>query len=138
MLSDPVTAFGLGDGGAHSGQTCDASSTTFLLTHWARDRRGDRLPIEMAVHKMTGATADLYGLGDRGRLVPGQKADVNLIDFENLTLRRPELVHDLPADARRLIQRSDGYVATVNAGEVTMEDGEDTGARPGRLIRGAR
>jgi N-acyl-D-aspartate/D-glutamate deacylase len=138
MLTDPVTAFGLGDGGAHAGQTCDASSTTFLLTHWVRDRQGDRLPLELAVHKMTGATADLYGLGDRGRLLPGKKADLNLIDFDNLTLRRPELVHDLPADARRLIQRSDGYVATINAGVVTMDQGEDVGTRPGRLLRGAR
>jgi N-acyl-D-aspartate/D-glutamate deacylase len=138
MLSDPVTAFGLGDGGAHAGQTCDASSTTFLLTHWVRDRRGDRLPLELAVHKMTGATADLYGLGDRGRLQPGKKADLNLIDLDNLQLHRPELVHDLPGDARRLIQRADGYVATINAGEVTLDQGEDTGARPGRLLRGPR
>jgi N-acyl-D-aspartate/D-glutamate deacylase len=138
MLSDPVTAFGLGDGGAHAGQTCDASTTTFLLTHWVRDRKGDRLPLELAVHKMTGATADLYGLGDRGRLVPGKKADLNLIELDALQLHRPELVHDLPGDARRLIQRADGYVATINAGEVTLEDGEDTGARPGRLVRGPR
>jgi len=139
MLSSPITAFGLGDGGAHSGQTCDASSTTFMLTHWARDRRrGPRLPIEVAVAKITSATADLYGLGDRGRLLPGKKADFNVIDFDRLQLRRPELVHDLPAGAKRLIQKADGYVATINAGEVVMSEGEDTGARPGRLLRGAR
>jgi N-acyl-D-aspartate/D-glutamate deacylase len=139
MLTRTVTAFGLGDGGAHCGQTCDASSTTFMLTHWVRDRRrGPRLPLELAVHKITGATADLYGLGDRGRLLPGCKADLNLIDFDRLRLRRPEVVHDLPGGARRLIQRADGYVATINAGEVIMAEGEDTGARPGRLLRGAR
>jgi N-acyl-D-aspartate/D-glutamate deacylase len=139
MLASPVTAFGLGDGGAHVGQTCDASSTTFMLTHWVRDRRrGPRLPLELAVHKITGATADLYGLGDRGRLLAGLKADLNLIDFDRLRLRRPELVEDLPGGARRLVQRADGYVATVNAGEVIMAEGEDTGARPGRLVRGAR
>ncbi|WP_334143289.1 N-acyl-D-amino-acid deacylase family protein [Rhabdothermincola sp.] len=139
MLASPVTAFGLGDGGAHVGQTCDASSTTFMLTHWVRDRqRGPRLPLELAVHKITGATADLYGLGDRGRLRPGLKADLNLIDFDRLQLRRPELVQDLPGGARRLVQRAEGYVATVNAGEVVMAEGEDTGARPGRLVRGAR
>jgi N-acyl-D-aspartate/D-glutamate deacylase len=137
MLTHPATAFGLGDGGAHAGQTCDASSTTFLLTHWARDRRGKRLDLEAAVHKMTGATADLYGLADRGRLLPGLKGDLNLIDFEALQLRRPELVTDLPGGARRLVQRADGYVATINAGEVILQEGEDTGARPGRLLRGA-
>jgi N-acyl-D-aspartate/D-glutamate deacylase len=136
MLASPVSAFGLGDGGAHAGQTCDASSTTFLLTHWARDRQGAQLGLEAAVHKMTGATADLYDLRDRGRLAPGMKADVNIIDFERLQLRRPELVHDLPAGGRRLIQRADGYVATINGGEVVMQHGEETGARPGHLVRG--
>ena len=115
MLMSPVTSFGLGDGGAHSGQTCDASSTTFMLTHWARDRtRGPLLPLELAVQKITSATADLYGLGDRGRLLPGYKGDANVIDFDRLRLRRPELVYDLPAGARRLIQKAEGYVATVN------------------------
>ena len=85
---------------------------------------------------MTGSTADLYDLRDRGRLAPGMKGDVNIIDFERLQLRRPELVHDLPAGGRRLIQRADGYVATINRGEVVMEHGEETGARPGRLVRG--
>jgi len=138
MLAHPLTAFGLGDGGAHAGQTCDASSTTFLLTHWARDRQGQQLTVEAAVHKMTGATADLFGLGDRGRLVPGMKGDVNVIDFERLQLHRPELVHDLPANGKRLIQHADGYSYTINAGAVVLEDGEDTGARPGHLLRGAR
>jgi N-acyl-D-aspartate/D-glutamate deacylase len=138
MLVHPTTVFGLGDGGAHAGQTCDASTTTFLLSYWARDRMDGRLPLEEAVRKLTSATADVFGLGDRGRLVPGAKADVNVIDFERLQLRRPELVADLPGDAKRLVQRSDGYLATLNCGEITFEHGADTGARPGRLVRGAR
>jgi N-acyl-D-aspartate/D-glutamate deacylase len=138
MLRHPTSAFGLGDGGAHAGQTCDASTTTFLLTHWARDRDHGRLTVEDAVHKMTQATATLYGLGDRGVLAPGFVGDCNVIDHERLQLRRPELVADLPAGASRLIQRADGYVATVKSGQVTFEGGEDTGARPGALLRGAR
>ena len=138
MLSSPATVFGLGDGGAHAGQTCDASSTTFLLTHWVRDRAGARLPLEKAVKKMTSDTAAVFGLGDRGRLAPGLRADLNVIDMERLQLRRPQLVHDLPGGASRLIQRAEGYVATICAGEVTLVEGEDTGARPGALIRGER
>ncbi len=138
MLRHPTSAFGLGDGGAHAGQTCDASTTTFLLSHWARDRAGDRLTVEDAVHKMTAATASLYGLGDRGVLAPGYVGDANVIDHERLQLRRPELVHDLPGGAGRLVQQADGYAATVKSGQVTFAGGEDTGARPGRLLRGAR
>jgi N-acyl-D-amino-acid deacylase len=138
MLVHPTTVFGLGDGGAHAGQTCDASTTTFLLSYWARDRDHGRLPLEEAVRKLTSATADVFGLGDRGRLLPGKKADVNIIDFEQLSLRRPHLVSDLPGGAKRLVQRSTGYVATVNCGEMTFDNGEDTGARPGVLVRGAR
>ncbi len=138
MLRHPATALGLGDGGAHASQTCDASATTFMLTHWARDRDGEGLGLEQAVQKMTSSTAGLYGLGDGGVLAPGKKGDVNIIDFDRLQLHRPQLVHDLPGGAKRLIQRSDGYVATVNSGEITFEEGEDTGARPGRLLRGAR
>ncbi len=138
MLRHPTTAFGLGDGGAHAGQTCDASTTTFLLTHWARDRDHGRLTVEDAVHKMTQATASLYGLGDRGVLAPGYVGDVNVIDHGGLELRRPELVADLPGGASRLIQRADGYLFTIKSGEVTFAGGEDTGARPGRLLRGAR
>src|SRR5690606_9726663 len=124
--------------GAHAGQTCDASTTTFLLTHWARDRGHDRLTVEEAVHKMTQVTATLYGLGDRGVLAPGFVGDLNVIDHDRLQLRRPELVADLPGGATRLVQRADGYLATVKSGEVTFEHGEDTGARPGALLRGAR
>jgi N-acyl-D-amino-acid deacylase len=130
MLRHPTSAFGLGDGGAHAGQTCDASTTTFLLTHWARDRDHDRLTVEAAVQKMTQATATLYGLGDRGVLAPGYVGDANVIDHERLQLRRPELVADLPAGASRLIQRADGYVATIKSGEVTFLDGEETGTHP--------
>ena len=138
MLADPTTVFGLGDGGAHAGQTCDASTTTFLLSYWARDRDRGRLTVEEAVRRLTSSTADLFGLGDRGRLVPGAKADVNVIDFDALSLHRPELVADLPSGARRLVQNSSGYHATVNAGVVIVEDGKETGARPGVLVRGAR
>jgi N-acyl-D-aspartate/D-glutamate deacylase len=138
MLQHPTSAFGLGDGGAHAGQTCDASTTTFLLTHWARDRDHGRLTVEEAVHKMTQATATLFGLGDRGVLAPGRIGDANVIDHERLQLRRPELVHDLPGGASRLIQRADGYLHTIKAGVPTFVGGDDTGARPGSLLRGAR
>ena len=108
-----------------------------MLTHWARDRsRGEGLPLQFVVKKMTSDTARLYGLHDRGVLRPGMKGDVNIIDLENLQLRTPELAHDLPADGRRLIQKADGFVATIVSGEVVMRGGEDTGARPGQLIRG--
>jgi N-acyl-D-aspartate/D-glutamate deacylase len=138
MLLHPTSAWGLGDGGAHCGTTCDASTPTWMLTHWARDREHDRLPIEWVVRKMTSETASLYGLGDRGQLRPGLRADVNVIDHGRLKLHAPEMVHDLPGDARRFVQGSEGYVATVVAGEVTLVEGEDTGARPGQLVRGAR
>jgi N-acyl-D-aspartate/D-glutamate deacylase len=138
MLLHPTSAWGLGDGGAHCGTTCDASTPTFMLTHWARDRGRDRLPLEWVVRKMTAETASLYGLGDRGMVRPGLRADLNVIDHDRLALHAPEMVHDLPGDARRFVQRADGYVATVVHGEVTMVEGEETGARPGRLIRGAR
>jgi N-acyl-D-aspartate/D-glutamate deacylase len=139
MLEHPDSAFGLGDGGAHCGAICDASMTTFLLTHWARDRkRGPKLPVEWVVRKMTRDTAELYGLRDRGVLAPGRKGDLNLIDLDRLETRLPEVAHDLPGGARRLIQRARGYVATVVSGEVTFREGEHTGALPGRLLRGSR
>jgi N-acyl-D-aspartate/D-glutamate deacylase len=138
MLLHPTSAFGLGDGGAHAGQTCDASTTTFLLTHWARDRAHGRLPLELAVHKTTRATASLYGLGDRGVVAPGFVGDLNVIDFDRLALRRPVKVADLPGGASRLIQRADGYVHTIKGGTATFCQGEHTGATPGVLLRGAR
>ncbi|MGO9856921.1 MAG: N-acyl-D-amino-acid deacylase family protein, partial [Acidimicrobiales bacterium] len=108
MLLHPNSALGLSDGGAHCGVICDASAPTYMLSHWARDR-ADGLPLEFVVKKMTRDTANLYGLEDRGVLAPGFKADLNLVDLEHLNLRLPEMVHDLPAGARRLIQRADGW-----------------------------
>ena len=139
MLLHPQGALGLGDGGAHCGIICDASIPTFLLTHWGRDRqRGERLPLELLVRKQTRDTARLYGLDDRGTVEPGMKADLVVLDFDRLALAPPEVVFDLPAGGRRLVQGADGYVATICSGEVTFRDGEATGARPGRLIRGAQ
>ena len=139
QLTHPQAVSGLSDGGAHCGMICDASIPTFMLTHWARDRsRGERLDLEWVINKQTKATADLFGLSDRGTLEVGKRADVNVIDFENLTLRSPRMAFDLPAGGRRLVQEAEGYVATLVAGEVTRRHGADTGARPGRLIRGRR
>src|SRR5439155_164996 len=136
IITHPRTVLGLSDGGAHCGLICDASMTTFLLTHWVRGRtRGERLPLELAVHLQTGRTAAAYGLDDRGTIEPGKRADLNLVDLEALRLHAPEMVFDLPAGGRRLVQRVDGYRATFVAGEATIEDGELTGARPGRLVR---
>jgi N-acyl-D-amino-acid deacylase len=136
MMTHPTTVLGLSDGGAHCGLICDASMPTYLLTHWVRDRsRGARIPLEQAVHLQTGRTADVYGFADRGVIAPGMRADLNLVDLDRLRLHEPEMVHDLPAGGRRLVQRVDGYEATVVAGEVTFERGEHTGALPGRLVR---
>jgi len=138
MLVHPTTTWGLGDGGAHCGTTCDASTPTSMLAWWARDRSHDRLPLEFVVRTMTHDTASLVGLRDRGTLEPGQLGDVNLIDFQGLRLPRPEMVHDLPGGARRFVQGSSGYVATVKRGQVVLRDGEDQGVRTGQLVRGAR
>jgi N-acyl-D-aspartate/D-glutamate deacylase len=139
MLVHPSTLVGLSDGGAHCGLICDASMPTFLLTHWARDRhRGERIPLELAVALQTGRTASAFGFTDRGTLLPGQRADLNVIDFDGLHLHAPKMVFDLPAGGRRLVQRADGYAFTVVGGEVTFEDGEATGSRPGRLVRMGR
>jgi N-acyl-D-aspartate/D-glutamate deacylase len=139
MLLHPQSVSGLSDGGAHCGMICDASIPTYMLTHWARDRsRGERLPLEFVVKKQTKDTATLYGLGDRGTLEVGLRADLNVIDFENLRLNSPWMAHDLPAGGRRLLQDADGYDYTIVAGEITRDHGKDTGARPGRLLRGAR
>jgi N-acyl-D-aspartate/D-glutamate deacylase len=139
MLRHPTAAIGLSDGGAHCGVICDASTPTYLLTHWVRDRvRGERIPLEWAVRKQTRETAALYGLHDRGTLEPGKKADLNVIDFDNLKLPPPTMEFDLPGGARRLLQRAEGYTATIVSGEVVSEDGEPTGNMPGRLVRGAQ
>ena len=139
MLTHPASVIGLSDAGAHCGLLVDASMPTMLLTHWVRDRtRGPRIALEAAVRMQTAETADLYGLGDRGRLIAGLRADINIIDLEQLRLLPPEVLHDLPAGSRRLVQRARGYRATIVAGTVTREHDADTGERPGRLIRGAR
>jgi N-acyl-D-aspartate/D-glutamate deacylase len=139
MLTDPATLLGLSDGGAHCGLICDSSVPTFMLTHWVRDRsRGPRLPLERVVQRQTSETADFFGLADRGRLQPGLKADINLIDFDRLRLHAPELVHDLPAGGKRLVQRVDGYDAIIVSGVPVFEQGVETGARPGHLVRGGR
>jgi N-acyl-D-aspartate/D-glutamate deacylase len=110
-----------------------------MLTHWTRDRtRGDTLPLEWVVKKQTHDTARLYGLGDRGTLQPGMVGDLNVIDYDRLQLEHPYVAADLPAGGRRLLQGAIGYVATVKSGVVTFAEGTDTGARPGRLVRGAR
>jgi len=130
---------GLGDGGAHLGSICDASYPTFMLTHWVRDRkRGAKLSLEFAVEAMTRRTALVAGLHDRGVLAPGYRADINVIDFENLSLGKPFIVRDLPRGGRRLMQQAKGFRATIVAGEVVYRDGEATGALPGRLVRGTR
>ncbi|MGA2891366.1 MAG: amidohydrolase family protein [Xanthobacteraceae bacterium] len=139
MLNDPACLLGLSDGGAHCTSIVDAGVPTFMLMHWGRDRsRGPRLPLEHLVKRQTSETADFFGLGDRGRLKPGLRADVNLIDFDGLTVQKPELVHDMPAGGRRFVQRVKGYEATLVAGEPIFERGEHTGALPGRLVRAGR
>lgn len=137
LMMDPVTTLGLSDGGAHCGLICDASMPTYLLTHWTRDRsRGERLPLEAVIKLQTADTARLYGLMDRGRLAPGMKADVIVVDLDGLKLHAPQMVFDLPAGGRRLIQRAEGYKFTIVNGEVTYENDQPTDAMPGRLIRG--
>jgi N-acyl-D-aspartate/D-glutamate deacylase len=136
MLTHPAAINGLSDGGAHVRMICDASIPTYLLTHWARDReRGPKLSIEEAVRIQTTATAEVIGLSDRGQVAEGMRADINVIDFENLRLNAPHAENDLPAGGRRLLQSADGYVATIVNGAVTRRNGVDTGARPGRLVR---
>jgi N-acyl-D-aspartate/D-glutamate deacylase len=140
MLDDDATVMGVGDGGAHVGTICDGSGPTFLLTHWARDRRrGPRLPLERLVRKQTLDGARAYGLDDRGAIAPGLRADLNLIDAAGLVLHRPRIEHDLPAGGRRFLQSATGYRHTFVAGVETLRDDRPTGATPGRLVRsGAR
>ena len=137
MLGHPQAVVGLADGGAHYGMICDASFPTSYLARWARDAaEADRIPLPQAVAALTSVPADLAGLADRGRLVPGAKADINVIDLARLQVHVPTVVHDLPAGGRRMHQRASGYVATIVSGTVTYRDGEPTGALPGRLVRG--
>ncbi|MGH9086074.1 MAG: N-acyl-D-amino-acid deacylase family protein [Acidimicrobiales bacterium] len=136
MMLHPATTLGLSDGGAHCGLICDVSMPTYLLTHWVNGRtRGPRIGLEQAISLQTSRTAAAYGFTDRGVLAAGKRADLNLIDLDGMALHAPEMVFDLPAGGRRLIQRADGYVATLVAGTVTVAHGEATGERPGRLVR---
>jgi len=139
MMLHPAGVLGLSDGGAHCGMICDASYPTFLLTHWARDRhRGEKLSLEYVIRKQSRDTAYLFGLGDRGTIQPGKKADVNVIDMDALTLHPAAMAWDLPAGGNRILQGASGYAATIVTGTVTRRKDVDTGARPGRLVRGAR
>jgi N-acyl-D-amino-acid deacylase len=135
----PHTRMGLSDAGAHCGAICDGGMPTFMLTHWTRDRRrGPLLSVEHVVHRQTRQTAELYGLGDRGLVAPGMRADLNVIDHERLGVEAPRMAFDLPAGGRRLVQRARGYAATFVAGVQTVADDEATGELPGRLVRGPR
>ena len=127
---------GLSDGGAHCGAICDGGMPTFMLTHWTRDRtRGEKLPLEYIVRRQTSQTAELYGITDRGAVVPGMRADLNLIDYERLGFDVPRMAYDLPAGGRRIVQKARGYVGTWVAGVQTVANDEFTGATPGKLLR---
>ena len=137
MMQHPDTLVSLGDGGAHVGVLCDASTMTYMLTHWTRDRtRGEKVPLAWAVKRITRDNARAIGLNDRGQLEVGYKADINVIDYDRLAIGYPEVAYDLPSGGRRLIQRSEGIDATIVAGETVYRDGESTGCYPGRLVRG--
>lgn len=139
QMRHPNTIYGLADGGAHCGVISDASIPTFLLTHWARDRsRGARIPIEELVENQTRRTAQCYGLYDRGVIAAGYKADLNVVDFDNLKIHAPELVYDLPANGKRYVQKITGYHSTICSGELIYRHGKPTGNLPGKLIRGAQ
>lgn len=137
MMKHPNTVLGLGDGGAHYSYICDSSTTTYTITHWARDRRrGERVPLEWIVKRLSSDPARAIGLDDRGVVAPGYKADLNVIDFDRLNVGPIEVVYDLPAGGRRLNQRTTGYVATIVSGIPVYRNGEPTGALPGKLVRG--
>jgi N-acyl-D-aspartate/D-glutamate deacylase len=138
MLLHPHTVPGLGDGGAHVGTICDGSFPTTLLQYWGRDRAQGTIDVPFLIQRHCRDTARAVGLLDRGVVAPGYRADLNVVDFDNLRVRKPEIVHDLPAGGRRLLQRADGWVHTIVAGEETYRDGNATGALPGRLVRGAQ
>lgn len=137
QLAHPASIPGLSDGGAHVGTICDASFPTTLLQWWGRDRPTGRLPLELLVAKQTRGTAEALGMLDRGLLVPGMRADLNVIDHDALSLSAPTMAFDLPAGGKRLLQKAEGYRHTFVAGTEIMADGESTGATPGRLVRGA-
>lgn len=138
LICDPITVMGGSDAGAHVRQIIDAGVPTYALTHWARDKEKDdpkHLPLEFVVKKLTHDGARLFGMQDRGTLEPGAKADVNLIDYGNLSVSYPEMIYDLPAGMPRLMQTAQGYEKTYISGEVVQENGRDTGARPGGIVR---
>jgi N-acyl-D-aspartate/D-glutamate deacylase len=135
MLDHPQALVGLGDAGAHVGTVCDASATTFLLTHWVRDRPQGRLPLERAIHLLTARNARHLGLTDRGTITPGLRADLNLIDPARLSVGTPHIVRDLPAGGRRFLQKAEGYLGTWVGGACVQRAGAVTSARPGRLVR---
>jgi len=137
MLNHPRALVSLSDSGAHVGTICDASFQTTMLTHWCRDRQGPRLELPKVVQMLSARNADYMGFADRGRIAVGQKADINIIELDNLKLPPPKIVRDLPGGGRRLLQGAQGYIATLVAGEIVIADGEITGARPGRLVRAA-
>lgn len=136
LMTHPDTVMGLGDGGAHYAAICDASYPTFLLTYWVRDRDGPRLTLQQAIRALTSRPAETMGLEDRGRLAPGYKADVNVIDTDGMRLHLPIIRRDLPTGGRRLDQAATGYVTTICSGTVIRRDDQPTGTRPGRVIRG--
>ena len=139
MITSPVAMFGLSDAGAHCGQICDGSMTTTYLSLWARDRHGDEgMPIGKVVHQLTQRPATHFGWLDRGVVAPGYLADLNVIDLDHLECAPPEIVTDLPAGGRRLLQQARGYRCTLKRGTVTFEDGTHTGELPGGLLRGAQ
>jgi N-acyl-D-aspartate/D-glutamate deacylase len=138
MLQHPRALFALSDSGAHVGTVCDASFSTFMLTHWVRDRAKERLGLERAVEMLTSRNARYLGLHDRGVIAPGQRADLNLIDPQRLSVGTPQLVRDLPAGGRRFLQKGEGYLGTWVAGSCVQREGQVTEARPGKLVRAGR
>jgi N-acyl-D-aspartate/D-glutamate deacylase len=135
MLQHPRALYGLSDAGAHVGTICDASSSTFMLTHWVRERANGRLALETAVNMLSQRSARYLGLQDRGVIAPGMRADINLMDPDRLCVGTPQVVRDLPAGSRRLLQRAEGYLYTWVAGRCVQREGQVSDERPGRLVR---
>ncbi len=135
MMQHPQAVMGLSDSGAHVGTVCDGSFTTYLLAYWTRDRAQNKISLEEAVKKITSETASYAGFHDRGVIAEGKKADLNVIDHDQLKLQPPRMVQDLPGGGQRLLQDAQGYRATIVSGEVVIENDKLTGARPGRLVR---
>jgi N-acyl-D-aspartate/D-glutamate deacylase len=136
MLNHPLALASLSDGGAHVGTICDASYSTTMLAFWTRDRkRGSKIPLTQAIEMLSYRNAKYLGLKDRGLIKEGFKADINIIDYNNLKLNRPELVRDLPAGGKRFVQYANGYLATIVSGCLVTKDGIATSERPGKLVR---